>query len=504
MNEIQLLYVQNSIVRKKTSRPAQHLFFWIRVQNLSFNKSIDVLWCGENGIWQILPATFHSTGAPNQEYWLAAVQCPAGRSTPLPGNIEFVLRYRAAGREYWDHDDSRNYVSEADSGIRLAKNFSLLTVDYTSLLPNGQNYLAVTVAAHRSLRAEKVTVHWSADNWQTSRQARCYCKGDYWDKICASNARNPNQYGVQLWKGWLKVKTVFRLQYYVSCEGPGGIVYDNNGSVNYRVSRPPLKILILNLHCYQEDEQDAKFSRIAQAIDEQQADIVCLQEVAEFWNEGRGDFASNSAHIINSRLPSPFYLHHDWSHLGFERYKEGVAILSRYPPVRQDSRYVSGDQDVYSIHSRKVVMVQIQVPHIGCINVFSVHLSWWEDGFSGQFGNLCAWAEAERDASVKASFLCGDFNVAAGSEGYRLVVAGNQYDDQFLKISNRRAFEKVFRVDDAHWQHYLADDYRIDYIFLHKGSVLQALDGQVLFTDEDYGKVSDHCGYLISFEPGAT
>ena len=25
-------------------------------------------------------------------------------------------------------------------------------------------------------------------------------------------------------------------------------------------------------------------------------------------------------------------------------------------------------------------------------------------------------------------------------------------------------FEKIFKVNDPYWQHYLADDYRIDYI----------------------------------------
>jgi maltose 6'-phosphate phosphatase len=31
-------------------------------------------------------------------------------------------------------------------------------------------------------------------------------------------------------------------------------------------------------------------------------DLVCLQEVAELWNNGKGDWQTNGARIINQRL----------------------------------------------------------------------------------------------------------------------------------------------------------------------------------------------------------
>ena len=49
-----------------------------------------------------------------------------------------------------------------------------------------------------------------------------------------------------------------------------------------------LRVLILNLHCYQEDNQDHKLSQIARAINDCDVDVVCLQEVAELWNNGHG------------------------------------------------------------------------------------------------------------------------------------------------------------------------------------------------------------------------
>jgi maltose 6'-phosphate phosphatase len=214
-----------------------------------------------------------------------------------------------------------------------------------------------------------------------------------------------------------------------------------------------------------------------------------------------GDWNSNAAKIINDRLPEPFHIYTDWSHLGFDRYREGLAILSRYPLIQEDSLYVSDSQDPYSIHSRKVLMAEIDVPFIGVVNVYSTHLSWWEDGFASQFKRLREWAKAKHTPDTQATLLCGDFNVAVGSKGYQLVLESNDYDDQYLKAKTAVLSEQNYRLDDPYWQNYQTDDYRIDYVFMSKVSQLQVMAAQSVFTEEDYGKVSDHCGYLMSFEP---
>jgi maltose 6'-phosphate phosphatase len=184
-----------------------------------------------------------------------------------------------------------------------------------------------------------------------------------------------------------------------------------------------------------------------------EVDIICLQEVAELWNNGKGDWQTNTARIINERLASPYHLVTDWSHLGFARYREGVAILSRYPIEKHAARYVSASHDPYSIHSRKVVMGQIRVPHVGLLNVFSSHLSWWDDGFPEQFEALRQWAAAEHGAQVAATLLGGDFNIKAGSSGYQLVANTHEYDDQYLSATSPQVFRRIFEARDPAWQH---------------------------------------------------
>jgi maltose 6'-phosphate phosphatase len=500
MDKIRLLYIENVITRTY-EQVQQVLTFFMLVENVSYDKQVDVIWAGEDGIWHTLPARYHSVQGHDREYWRTQVTFNLTAEQSLPGNIQFGLRYQVYGSEFWNNNGGLNYSSEADSGIKLANQQLVQNIGFESHLNDEQDFVTVNIAVDQAINAEKVTIHWTTDNWNTTKKSSCLCENNFWDKALQSNARNPNQYGIQQWTGRISNGDSFRLQYSICCESNGRVVWDNNYGNNYSFQREQLKVLILNLHCYQEENQNEKFTQIAKAIDDLDIDIVCLQEVAEFWNDGEGDWASNSARIINERLIEPFHMHTDWSHLGFDKYREGVAILSRYPMSNHDSRYVSDSHDRYSIHSRKVVMARIHVPYVGAINVLSAHLSWLEDGFREQFQRLHEWAANNQTDDVKATLLCGDFNITAGSTGYELVVDSKEYEDQYLAANEQGIFDKIFRVNDNHWRDLLVDDYRIDYIFMNKASELQVTSAKVIFTDQDYGQVSDHCGYLMTFEP---
>lgn len=465
------------------------LVFEVRVANLGYDKKVDVIWCDDGSHWHTLTADYAYTRGDGLECWQAKLNIKGKGGLPPARSIQFALRLRSHGGEHWDNNQGNDYYCRAGTGIELADSIALQNLEFKAHLDIDQTWLNIKAAAHPKLAAEKVVIHWTTDDWRHSRQS-----------ICRPSKPTPPS-GTQIWTARLKIGDAFRLQYAICGENRQQRSWDNNGGRNYVAARAPLKVLILNLHCYQEEDQDRKFTLIAKTINELAVDVVCFQEVAEFWNHGHGDWASNSANIINRRLKKPFHLYSDWSHIGFDKYREGVAILSRYPLNRQQARYVSDSQDVYSIHSRKVVMAQIDVPLIGIINVFSAHLSWWEDGFQTQFQRLCEWANGQAEPNVKATLLCGDFNITAGTIGYRQVVEANQYEDQYLAANHQGLFERIFRVNDPHWQHYPTDDYRIDYIFMNRDSKLRVTSARVLFTEHDYGRVSDHCGYLMTFEP---
>jgi maltose 6'-phosphate phosphatase len=497
---VELLYAANVISRKR-GVARQALEFYLLVENIAYAKTVEVHWVGEGGGWEILPAAYVAAAGNNRELWRAQTWRQGSAAVSLPGNVQFAVVCRSGAQEHWSNRGGRNYRIEADAGLILGESTSLVHIGYTPLLQIDQKSLTVEVATPAALDVEQVFVEWSTDGWQTKNRTPCVAVRDHWDKNQQSNARNPNQYGVQIWTGRPRIRDAFRVEYVVGCVTRTGELWDNNRGANYVARRADLKVLTLNLHCYQEDHQDYKLSLIARAINELDIDIVCLQEVAENWNNGAGDWNSNAAKIIAERLDRPYHLHADWSHRGFDRYREGVAILSKFPLLKHEARYVSRSHDIHSIHSRKVVMVQVEAPYMGLVNVFSAHLSWWEDGFREQFETLAGWAQRRHTKHVVATLVGGDFNIKAGSAGYSHVVTNSDLEDQHLNACCRPVFDAIYRQREPHWEQRLQGDHRIDYIFMRRNSTLKPTATRTLFTENDYGRVSDHVGFMVAFEP---
>lgn len=503
---IELLYARN-VISRVAGVVEQALEFSILVENLAFEKLVEVHWAGRSGIWQTLKAEHQYGAGGNREVWRAELKLRASTARVLPGSVRFALHCRVLESDYWDNNFSRDYLIDADCGVMAQNGISVLNIGQSRRLERSQHSYSVSAAVHRSVHAKCVTIHWTTDNWKTTQKTRCSLDPNYWFHLNRSRAPNPNAYGWQIWSAEIGIGDSFGLEYALCCDTGKEEIWDNNFGSNYTSRHRPLRVLTLNLHCYQEERQDYKFDQIVRAIRDLEIDVVCFQEVAEEWNGGRGDWKSNAARIIRDRLSKcyrlSFHIHTDRSHIGFDRYWEGTAILSRFKFLSKDSGYVSQSRDPHDIHARKVVMAQIHVPYMGVVNLFSVHLSWWTGGFEEQFENLWKWADSKHTGSVSATLLCGDFNSKPCSRGYELVAATKEYEDQFLKASSPDLFKNVFEKPLQNFKGLLADDRRIDYIFLKRGGSLKVIWARVLFTEQDYGKVSDHFGYVAEFEPEA-
>lgn len=499
MQHVRVQYAEN-IISRTVQGIWQEMAYMVRVDNLSYQKEVAIHWCGEDGEWQISPAHYRCTLPDGGELWYVSVRRPLTMDHSVPGNVGFSACYQSAGRTFWDNNHGSCYWLEADAGIVVYADTPVQNLFPNPVLQGGKVSLSVNAAVRADLHAESVRIHWSTDKWKTQQVTRCFKRVNHWDVSRGSVARNPNRHGCEIWTGCVPIQHAYRVEYSIECETDQGVFWDNCHGANYQARRSTLRVLTLNLHCYQEQDQDYKFRQIAQAIQDFHIDLVCLQEVAENWNDGHGDWASNAARVINSYMPFPYHLHTDFSHLGFDRFREGVAILSRHEFSATDSGYVSDSQDVYDIHARRVVMAQVHVPYFGPVNLFSAHLSWPEDGFYTQFDRMRQWADERHDESVTATLLCGDFNVKAGSDAYCHIVRSSEYEDQYLKTINRPAFDQVFRDGANDIPGAIGHDGRIDYIFLKRGSRVHSLNGRELFTNQSYGRVSDHTGYYVEFE----
>ncbi len=503
MNAIRLVYAQRT-TSARNGYVVQDLEFAVLVKNLAFEKQIAVHWAYDDNLWQILPADYSCQSGQGWELWQARTSC-CTLAGHLPGRIRFALQYLVGGRQYWDNNQHADYSLAPSAGVLLGPGVKLSHLRYSPLFSRRETGLSVAAAVHRSLRARRVFVRWTTDNWYSYHQTPCSLQHDC-PRQGIPHGTTANPHGVSVWAGRIKARNGFKVRYAIGCETEDGEIWDNNLGLNYTAVHAGLKVLTLNLHCYQEADQDEKFREIVRAIREIDIDVICLQEVGEEWHDGKGFWPTNSAGIIRDRLRQHgryYHLYTDWSHIGFDRFREGSAILCKYKFVKRDAAYVSADTDIHSIHARKVVMGRIDVPGFGLINVFSVHLSWWQDGFRLQFEKLRQWADAE-SGKVAATLLCGDFNAKAGSLGYMLIADGREYEDQFLRAASPAAFAKVFRTALPEREKWLVDDNRIDYILIKKNSKLKPTAAKVLFSGRDYQsyqKVSDHPGYLVEFEP---
>ena len=182
-----------------------------------------------------------------------------------------------------------------------------------------------------------------------------------------------------------------------------GLIYDYDP-----LSQSPsgqIVVLTLNMHTYQETEQDRKLQTIAEAINELNPDIIVLQECAQNRSSkivehhyGKDIRADNMALLLVNMLQTKFdknyFYFWDWSHYGFDIYEEGTAVLSKYKLSEESSKYISRSHDQSFWKSRKVTMIQTEIPGIGKINVFSAHMGWWDDKeepFKDMFDNLNLW-----------------------------------------------------------------------------------------------------------------
>ena len=99
------------------------------VENIAFDKLVEAHWSGEDRVWHTLRAEYHSSDGANREVWRAQASFNLSDDASLPGDIEFALRYRVLGEDYWDNNESRNYFSNADSGVLLEQNVQILNID---------------------------------------------------------------------------------------------------------------------------------------------------------------------------------------------------------------------------------------------------------------------------------------------------------------------------------------------------------------------------------------
>ncbi|MDR0922277.1 MAG: endonuclease/exonuclease/phosphatase family protein [Lactobacillales bacterium] len=273
-----------------------------------------------------------------------------------------------------------------------------------------------------------------------------------------------------------------------------------------------MNILTLNTHSWIEENPLEKLEQLAQGICSENYDVIALQEVNqsmtasavstdEFFHAPKENQVpikdDNFALCLVARLHELGASYHwSWtaSHIGYDKYDEGLAILSKQPLEPTDF-YASKSKDYTDYHTRRLLLAKTEIEGHEVV-VVSVHFSWWKNDL-GEEAFLHEWLtlkEQLEQVSVPI-FVMGDFNNAAhvADEGYHYLTSQDTLSDSFVQA---RLHNGEFTVEHAidGWSEN-SEKLRIDYIFV--SPVVQIEEYAVVFNSKQMPVVSDHFGVAV-------
>lgn len=259
-----------------------------------------------------------------------------------------------------------------------------------------------------------------------------------------------------------------------------------------------MKLLTINVHAWMEEQQEEKLERLAQTIAEKKYDVIALQEVNQEISAPRVSRelkADNYGLLLVNRLKELVgdVYSYFWSnsHIGYSRYDEGIALLTKLPVYEVDSFYCSQHQTVDSILSRKVLGVTLSYKG-QLVDVYSCHINLPDCDGEDQLENVRTIVE--RSQTERLKILMGDFNTDAISDkkSYEAIKNLGLYDSYELTADKDAGITAEKAIDG--WTGH-AQGKRLDYIFLNQERSI--LSSRVIFNGNNKLPISDHYGVEI-------
>ncbi|CZQ98594.1 endonuclease/exonuclease/phosphatase [Trichococcus palustris] len=270
-----------------------------------------------------------------------------------------------------------------------------------------------------------------------------------------------------------------------------------------------MKLLTLNTHSWINDADPATYAALIQDILENEYDAIALQEVNQL---SSGPAISNPEGYLATQTEFPIkednfayflikalakkelFYHWSWvpCHVGYVRFDEGVAILSKEPIQSVEQVQLSTKNDFRSYHTRRALVVQT-----ASASFISVHMSWWKKLWRKPF--LTEWRSLEtavKKIQDKPVYIMGDFNNPADirKEGYDLITLSGWYD-AYAYAAVREGSATVPPAIDGWQQSKLP--LRIDYIFSNRPQA--AARYEIKFDGNKQPCVSDHYGVAVTY-----
>ena len=275
-----------------------------------------------------------------------------------------------------------------------------------------------------------------------------------------------------------------------------------------------MKLLTLNTHSLVEDNYSTKLDAFVSAIAEQRPDIIALQEVNQTIAKTQVDVISEGyvpcVENIVIRKDNHVYkaaellegagVKYYWTWLplkkGYDKYDEGIALMSRSRIIETDVVRISETDDYNNWKTRKIIGIRTEAAPDEWF--FSVHYGWWDD-LDEPFQNQ--WQKTvEYMKKYSRVWLMGDFNSPAEvrNEGYDMINGGGWYDSYTLAKTRDNGIT-VGKVIDG-WRDKVSgtDGMRIDQIWCSQKAEIAS--SEVIFNGANKPVVSDHYGVVAEYE----
>ena len=262
-----------------------------------------------------------------------------------------------------------------------------------------------------------------------------------------------------------------------------------------------MKILTVNVHAWLEENQMEKIDILAKTIAEKQYDVIAMQEVNQLMNNKiifddirEENYAWVLLETLQKYTDTDYYLHWSNSHIGFGKYNEGVAVITRHKIKAEDEFYCTFAQSVRTISARRIVSITINYEGQD-IEFYSCHMNLPNCETEDMGENIQTILKRTKNDNLK--FLMGDFNTDAihNQEAYQNIINQGLFDTYELAEKKDSGITVNKKIDG--WAT-SGSEKRLDYIFSNKK--VKVLESKVIFNGENKEVVSDHFGLEVKIE----
>lgn len=276
-----------------------------------------------------------------------------------------------------------------------------------------------------------------------------------------------------------------------------------------------MKILTLNVHGWLEEDSHQKIKELAAVIAEKDYEIVALQEVNQLIENEKVAHPTfiqstnevneiplkekNYAGVLIQELEAlgkKYYWSWSANHIGYDRYDEGLSILSK---SKQDAMTitVSETSKYEKVTTRNVLKSTMQIKGEKW-TILNGHFSWWTDRQNNHIFKY-QWDKMQdylKTINKERIIFMGDFNNEAdvSNEGYDYLLDQTPYLKDAYTIAEKKTGHATMSAGIDGWEDATSGK-RIDLVFVSED--VEVEESHVIFDGKNKPVISDHFGVEV-------